>query len=97
MKLQLSLRNSKQINNEAAAANDSKHVSKQRMSIMTHEHTHTLAYWFLSYIGRKSSLSFSVVNSRIGRGGGGLKHNFSLTLASRPRAYFMFCRLQILE
>ena len=62
MKLQLSLRNGKQVNNEAttvteknkqvnnesAAANDSKHVIKQRMSIMTNEHTHMLAYWFLS-------------------------------------------------
>ena len=56
MKLQLSLRNSKQFSNEATtvtdktvnkstnestAANDSKHVSKQRMSITTNEHTHT--------------------------------------------------------
>ena len=41
MKLQLSLRNNKQVNNESAAANDSKHVIKQRMSIMTNEHTHT--------------------------------------------------------
>ena len=55
MKLQLSLRNSKQVNNEAttlteretvnnstnesAAANESKHVSKQGMSIMTNEHS----------------------------------------------------------
>ena len=75
MKLQLSLRNNKQVNNESAAANDSKHVIKQRMSIMTNEHTHMLAYCFLSYIGRKSSSS-SAVNSRISRGGsgGGLKH-----------------------
>ena len=76
MKLQLSLRDNKQVNNESAAANDSKHVIKQRMSIMTNEHTHMLAYWFLSYIGRKSSSSSSAVNSRISRGGsgGGLKH-----------------------
>ena len=78
MKLQLSLRNNKQVKNESAAANDSKHVIKQRMSIMTNEHTHMLAYWFLSYIGLKSSSSSSAVNSRIGRGGGGgaggLKH-----------------------
>ena len=76
MKLQLSLRNNKQVNNESAAANGSKHVIKQRMSIMTNEHTHMLAYWFLSYIGRKSSLSSSAVNSRISRGGsgGGLKN-----------------------
>ena len=75
MKLQLSLRNNKQVNNESAAANDSKHVIKLRMSIMTNEHTHILAYWFLSYIGRKSSSS-STVNSRISRGGSGgrLKH-----------------------
>ena len=39
MKLQLSLRNNKQVKNESAAANDSKHVIKQRMSIMTNEHT----------------------------------------------------------
>ena len=73
MKLQLSLRNNKQVNNESA--NDSKHVMKQRMNIMTNEHTHMLAYWFLSHIGRKSSSS-SAVNSRISRGGsgGGLKH-----------------------
>ena len=73
MKLQLSLRNNKQVNNEFAAANDSKHVIKQRMSTMTNEHTHMLAYWFLSYIGRKSS---SAVNSRISRvgSGGGSKH-----------------------
>ena len=46
------------------------------MSIMTNEHTHMLAYWVLSYIGRKRSLSSSAVNSRIGRsgGGGGLQH-----------------------
>ena len=46
------------------------------MSIMTNEHTHMLAYWFLSYIGQKRSLSSSAVNSRIGRsgGGGGLQH-----------------------
>ena len=76
MKLQLSLRNNKQVNNESAAANDSKHVIKQRMSIMTNEHTHMLAYWFLSYIGRNSLSSSSAVNSRISRGGsgGGLKH-----------------------
>ena len=60
MKLQLSLRNNKQVNNESAAANDSKHVIKQRMSIMTNEHTHTASilgselHWtkkfeFLSY------------------------------------------------
>ena len=75
MKLQLSLRNIKQVNNEPAAANDSKNVIKQRMSIMTNEHRHMLAYWFLSYIGRKSSSSSSAVNSRISRGGsgGGLK------------------------
>ena len=75
MKLQLSLRNNKQVNNESAAANDSKHVIKQSMSKMTNEHTHMLAYWFLSYIGRKSSSS-SAVNSRISRGGsgGGLKN-----------------------
>ena len=71
MKLQLSLRNSKQVNNESAAANGSKHVVKQRMSIMTNEHAHMLAYWFLSYIGRKSSSSSSAVNSRISRGGSG--------------------------
>ena len=43
---------------------------------MTNEHTHMLAYWFLSYIGRKRSLSSSAVNSRISRGGsgGGLKN-----------------------
>ena len=43
---------------------------------MTNEHTHMLAYWFLNYIGRKSSASSSAVNSRISRGGsgGGLKH-----------------------
>ena len=76
MKLQLSLRNNKQVSNESAAANDSKHVIKQRMGIMTNEHTHMLAYWFLSYIGRKSSSSFSAVNSRNSRGGsgGGLKN-----------------------
>ena len=37
MKLQLSLRNNTQVNNESAAANDSKHVTKQRMSIMTND------------------------------------------------------------
>ena len=76
MKLQLSLRNNKLVNNDSAAANDSKHVIKQRMSIMTNEHTHMLAYWFLNYIGRKSSASSSAVNSRNSRGGsgGGLKH-----------------------
>ena len=36
---------------DGGTANDSKHVTKQRMSIMTNEHTHTLAYWILSYIG----------------------------------------------
>ena len=43
---------------------------------MTNEYTHILAYWFLSYIVRKSSLSSSAVNSRISRGGsgGGLKN-----------------------
>ena len=43
---------------------------------MTNEHAHMLAYWFLSYIGRKSSSSSSAVNSRISRGGsgGGLTH-----------------------
>ena len=77
MKLQLSLRNNKQVNIESAAANDSKHVIKQRMSIIANEHIHMLAYWFLSYIGQKSSSSSSAVNSRNSRGGsgGGLKHN----------------------
>ena len=43
---------------------------------MTNEHTHMLAYWFLSYIEQKSSSSSSAINSRISRGasGGGLKH-----------------------
>ena len=71
MKLQLSLRNIKQVNNESAAAIDSKNVIKQRMSIMTNEHRHMLAYWFLSYIGRKSSSNSLAVNSRISRGGSG--------------------------
>ena len=75
MKLQLSLRNIKQVNNESAAANDSKNVIKQRMSIMTNEHRHMLAYWFLSYIGRKGSSSSSAVNSRISRGGSLLSHS----------------------
>ena len=47
------------------------------MSILTNEHTHIqLAYWVLRYIGQKSSLSSSAVNSRIDRsgGGGGLQH-----------------------
>ena len=45
-----------------------------------------LAYWVLSYIERKSSLSFSVVNFRIGRGGGGggLKHNFIYAITVHP-------------
>ena len=43
-------------------------------------HTYTLAYWVLSYIEYKSSLSSSAVTSRIGRGGGGggLKHTLTV-------------------
>ena len=46
---------------------------------MTNEHTHMLAYWFLSYIGQKSSSS-SAVNSRISRGGSGGRLKQMLTV-----------------
>ena len=78
MKLQLSLRNNKQVKNESAAANDSKHIIKQRMSIMTNEHTHMLAYWFLSYIELKSS-------SIIGHQGTHLRQHLFLPSSNQRR------------